>query len=115
MKSNTKIEKQLQKKTNLELVKTIITAKKHKAWNKIVGILSGSRKNRINKNLGEIKEDCIVAGKVLSQGEAGKHKIIALSFSEKANEKINKAGGKSNTILKEIKLNPEMKGLKVLK
>ena len=57
----------------------------------------------------------VIPGKVLSQGEITKKKIIALNFSKKAKEKIEKAGGKALSILEEIKLNPEMKGLKILK
>ncbi|MFH1326775.1 MAG: uL15 family ribosomal protein [archaeon] len=114
MKSKTKIEKQTKKKHNPELVETIRLAKKSKAWLKVASILSSSRKNKIQINLNEIKEDVVVPGKVLSQGEIGKTKVVAFSFSEKAKEKIVKAGGKTINILDEIKSNPEMKGLKIL-
>jgi len=114
-KSKTKIEKQTKRKANPELVKTIRLLKKQKAWFEIASILSGSRRNKTSINLDRIKEDVIVAGKVLSQGEIEKHKVVAFSFSEKAKEKIIKAGGKALTILEELKLNPEMKGLKILK
>jgi large subunit ribosomal protein L18e len=121
MKSNTKIEKQLKKKTNPELVETIIAAKKNKGWEKIAKILSGPRKKRNNLNLGKIDEETkegeqiIVVGKVLSNGELNKKiKIIAISFSEKAKEKILKAKGDISDILSEIKRNPEAKGLRIL-
>lgn len=122
MKSNTKIEKQLKRKTNPELVKTIIAAKKNKAWKEVAKILSGSREKRKNVNLGEINkeikegEKIIIAGKVLSNGELNKKvKIIALDFSDKAKEKILKVKGDISNILDEIKKNPEMKGLRILK
>jgi len=122
MKTKSKIEKQLQRKTNSILVETIIACKKNKAWLKIAEILSGPRKNRTNLNLEEldkkIKEEKIVVipGKILSQGELDKKiKIVALGFSEKAEEKLKKSGTETLTILEEIKKNPEAKGVKILR
>ena len=121
MKSNTKIEKQLKRKTNPELVETIIAGKKKKNWGKVTEIISGSRKKRKDMNLGEIDklakegEKIIIVGKVLSDGELNKKiKIVALNFSEKAKEKILKAKGEFSNIIEEIKKNPEMKGLRKL-
>ena len=54
MKSKTKIEKQMQKKTSSRLVETIIAAKKNKAWNRVAESLSGPRRKRMNLNLNEI-------------------------------------------------------------
>lgn len=114
MKSKTKIGKQLQKKINPELVETIKAAKKHKDWLKVAAVLAGPKRNYLQINISDIKEDVIVPGKVLSQGEASKNKIVALSFSSKAKEKILKVGGKAINILEEIKSNPEAKGLKII-
>lgn len=121
MKTKSKIEKQLQRKTNSILVETIITCKKKKAWLKVAEILSGPRKNRANINLEELNEKIkdekiiVVPGKVLSQGELDKKiKIAALGFSEKAKEKLKKLGLETFTILEEIKKNPEAKGIKIL-
>ena len=121
MKTKSKIEKQLQRKTNSVLVETIIACKKNKAWLKIAEILSGPRKNRTNLNLEElnkkIKDEKIVVvpGKILSQGELDKKiKIVALGFSEKAEEKLKKSGTETLIILEEIKKNPEAKGVKIL-
>lgn len=122
MKSKTKIAKQLEKKTNKELVETIIAAKKNKAWLEVASVLSGPRRKRVNINLDEIKrqskdgEKIIVPGKVLSQGELNKKiEIIALGFSERAKEKILKSGSKTLSIFEEIKKNPEANGIRVLK
>lgn len=122
MKTNSRFETQLQRKTSSVLVETILAAKKKKAWIKIAEILAGSRKNRANINLNEVnnkvKDEKIVVipGKILSQGELDKKiKVVALGFSEKAKEKIKKSGGESLTILEEIKKNPEAKGIKILK
>ena len=122
MKSKTQIEKQLERKTNPELVKTIINAKKKEKWLEVAMILSSPRINKININLGKIDEEgksgeiIVVPGKVLSQGEMNKKiKVVALGFSEKAREKILKAGGETSSIIEEIKKNPEAKGVKILK
>jgi len=121
MKSKTVIEKQIRRKNNPELAETIILAKKNPAWNSVASILSSSRENRINLNLDEISEitsegeNIVVSGKVLSQGNISKKvKVIALSFSERAREKLLKNGCKISSILDEIKSNPSGKGIKIL-
>ena len=122
MKRKSLIEKQLRRKTNSELVETIIAAKKAKAWIEIAGLISAPRKNHVSLNLGEIDkkskegEKVMVPGKVLSQGEINKKiKIVALSFSEKAREKLIKSGSEIISITKEIKSNPNAKGIRILK
>lgn len=122
MKTKAKIEKQLKKKTNPVLVETIILAKKNKGWQDVASVLSYPRRKRIEKNIGEISEQSkvgeivIIPGKVLSMGEIDKKiKVGALYFSEKAKEKLNKAGCETLSIHEEIKKNPEAKGIKVLK
>ncbi len=122
MKSKTLIGKQVVRKSNQEIVETILAAKKEKAWLEVAGILSGPRRNYLNINLQEISkqakegENLVVPGKVLSQGELDKKiKIIALGFSEVAKEKLKKSGSKISYMLDEIKSNPEAKGLRVLK
>ena len=122
MKSKTKIEQQMQKKTSVGLVKTILAAKKNKSWFKVAEILSGPRKNRVNLNLEEIDkqaeegETIVLAGKVLSQGSVNKKmKIVALNFSEKAKEKLLKKGCEVSNIVDEIKKNPLGKEINILK
>ena len=122
MKSKTKISKQLERKTNPELVETILLAKKNSAWIEVASLLSGSRRKRKNLNLSELnnlvdKEKIIVVpGKILSEGNFKKKiKIIALSFSEKAKEKLLNANCEVKTILEEIKSNPSAKDVKILK
>lgn len=122
MKSKTKISKQLVRKTNPELVETILLAKKNAAWNEIASILSGSRRKRKNVNLNELdklignEKVMVVPGKVLSEGDFSKKaKIVALSFSEKAKEKLLNAKSEVSSILEEIKSNPSAKDVKVLK
>ena len=121
MKSKTKIGKQLEKKTNKELVETILAAKKKERWIKIARILSRPRRKSINFNLEEInknskdRETIIVPGKVLSQGEINKKiKIVAQGFSEKTREKLEKAKIPILEIMEEIKKNPNMEKCRVL-
>jgi len=122
MKSKRKIIKQKEKKTNFLLVKTIKLAIKNKDWIEIAGILSQPRRKKVNMNLGEIdketkeKESVLVPGKILSQGEIKKKfKIVALNFSEKAIDKLKRAGCEVSNILEEIKKNPGMENIRVLK
>jgi len=122
MKSKTKIEQQMQKKTSIELVNTIIAAKKNENWKRVAEILSGPRKNRVDLNLEEIdkkigeEKTVVIPGKVLSQGEIGeKRKIVALYFSDKAKEKLLTSKCEISSIVDEIKKNPEGKGIKILR
>lgn len=122
MKTKTKISKQLERKTNPELVETILAAKKNAAWNEVASILSGSRRKRMNINLAELnklvdkEKIVVVAGKVLSEGDFDKKiKVVALNFSERAKEKLLNAKCEVSSILEEIKSNPSAKDVKVLK
>jgi large subunit ribosomal protein L18e len=122
MKSNTKIEKQLKRKTSSSLVQTLILAKKNVAWKDIAGILASPRKNHPDVNLNEINdfskdgEIVVVPGKVLSMGEIDKKiKVVAFKFSEKAKEKLLKSKNDLSSIIEEIKNNPEAKGVRVFK
>jgi large subunit ribosomal protein L18e len=121
-KSKTKIEQQLQRKRNQELVETIIKAKKSDKWILVAEALSFPRRKRVEMNLTEINkkskegETILIPGKVLSQGEIEKKiKIAALNFSEKAKEKIIKAGGSPLSILELIEKNPKAEGVKILR
>jgi large subunit ribosomal protein L18e len=122
MKSKTKISKQTEKKTNTELVETILAAKNNPSWLEVASILSGSRRNRKNFNLKNINEligkekIILIPGKVLSEGEIDKKvKIVALNFSNKSKEKLIKSGCEVSSILDEIKSNPSLKDVKILK
>jgi len=121
-KSQSRIDKQLERKTNTELVETILAAKKKEAWKPVAEILSFPRRKRMNLNLQEINEKTkdgehvVIAGKILSQGELNKKiKITAMSISEKAKEKLLKSKIEINDMLNEIKKNPSAKGIRVLR
>lgn len=122
MKSKTKIERQTLKKTNRELIETIRESKKQKTWLEVAEILSRPRRKIKNINLDKLEKESksgevlVVAGKVLSMGEVkSKFKVAALNFSEKAREKIKKAGGETLSILDAIKLSPEGRGIKIIR
>ena len=84
----TKIEKKLKRKTNEELVRTIIKAKKNEKWLEVSSALSIPKRKAISANLNEIEneavhgETIVVPGKVLGKGDLSKKiKISAFSFS----------------------------------
>ena len=120
MKSKSKIEKQIIRKTNPILVETIILAKKNPKWLEIAHVLTGSRKKRKDFTLIDIEkaEGQIIAvpGKVLSNGEISKKKrVVALNFSTAATEKLKKAGCDAVLLIDEIKKNKDAKGVVILK
>lgn len=121
MKSNTKINEQTKKKTNPELVGAILAAKKNESWKRVAEILSSPRKNKRQENLTKINAEAkegdviVIPGKVLSMGELNKKiKVVALSFSKGAEDKILKANSTISTIVDEIKKNPTAKAVKIL-
>lgn len=120
IKSKTKIETQLQKKTNPVLVQTVVLAKKNPSWIEVASILTKPGKERKDFNLSAIEsaegEVVVVPGKVLSQGTVSKKKkVVALSFSENAKKKLAEAGCEVSTITEEIKKNKDAKGVVILK
>ena len=122
MKSNTKISKQTQRKTNPELIRTIIQAKKNKNWKPVAEILSTPGRKRKGVNLNQISknsktgETIVIPGKVLSLGDIDKKiKVVGFGFSEKAKEKLLEAKCEMSTLNEEIKKNPKGDKIKILK
>ena len=114
MKNNQKQElihelKKISKENNVPLWKRIaLELEKPTRRQRIVNL------SKIEKNIKD-KEIAIVPGKVLSDGEITKKvTIVAHSFSKKAIEKIDKAGGKYYTIKIFIKENPKPKNARIL-
>ena len=118
-KSKTKIKKQIGKKTNSLLVETITLAYKNPKWIEVASLLSGPRRKRKDVNLSELEKysgTVVICGKVLSGGDAPKKlKVAALSFSEKAKEKLLGAGCEVKNLLDEIKTNKDAKEVKIIK
>ena len=120
MVSKTKIEKRLKKKTNTRLVRALIKLKKK---NPVVGkILVEPVKKSLWVNLKDIEKKAggvtkiLVPGKILSSGELTKKiKVVAWGASEKAIEKMKKSGVEFVYLSDEIKKNPELKELVVVR
>lgn len=122
MISKTKISKRNEKKRNPELVETVNLCKKNEAWINLCKDLLVSKRKRTNINLERINKESkdgdiiIIPGKVLSQGEITKKiKIVALKYSENAQEKLSKAKIDYSYITDELKKNQKMQGVKILK
>lgn len=114
-------------KTNPVLLSLIHTLKKaaHEhdvvIWKDIATRLEKPSRNWAEVNLNRIsrytnpKEIALIPGKVLSSGELTKKvSIAAWSFSEKSQEKIEKAGGKCLSIEEVVKTNPKGKDIRIL-
>ncbi len=122
VKTKTKIENQLIKKKNPELVATIILAKKNKKWLELASILSGPTRKQYSINLDEIEKQSkagdiiVVPGKVLSVGEVKKKiRVAAINFSETAREKLLKSNCEVRLLKDEIKDNKDAKAVKIIK
>jgi large subunit ribosomal protein L18e len=122
MISKTRLVRRARKKTHDEVVKTIREAMKNKQWNKIAKIVSGSKRKYSSLNIGEIEnqtsegDTVVVPGKVLGSGNISKRvRICALRFSDGAKEKLKRNKSEMVSLLDEIKKNPRMDGVKILR
>ena len=116
MISKTQISKRTLKKRNPEIVETINLAKKNDLLD-LAMRLSGPSSKYKNINIdemGKIEGDKIlIVGKVLGSGDINKKvKVAALGFSERAKEKLKKAGCEIKSIKQEIKDN-KLDGFKI--
>jgi len=91
-------------------------------WKKVAYELSRPRRQRVEVNLSKIddyaadEQTVLVPGKVLGAGALSKKATIAaFSFSDKARQLINAAGGKAVTIESLHKSNPDGRGIFILK
>jgi large subunit ribosomal protein L18e len=122
MKSKTKIDKQLRRKKNPEIVETIIMAKKNDKWLDVARLLSQPRSNLSQINLDKIEgeteegDTILIPGKVLGEGEVSKKiRVVALGFSNKAMEKLGRKKCEIVKIKDEIKKNGKFEGVKIIK
>ena len=116
-----RIEKKLKRKTNPELVASIIMTKKKQAWNKVSHLLSRPARKMISVNLDQLDknseegDNIVVPGKILGTGDITKKiKIIAFSFSKAAEKKLREKKCELASILDEVKKNPKSQGIKVV-
>jgi len=122
MISERKLKERTRKKTSPLVIETISAAAKNKSWYDVRRILASSTRKLSSVNLFEIDKETaegdtvVIPGKVLSKGEVSKKiRICALSFSEKAREKLKESKSEVVSILEEIKKNPKAEGIKVLR
>ena len=120
--NRTKIKRNILRKTNPELIKTISLVLKSPAWTQLAKPLSGSNRNLPNINLEDVEEKASVGdiiifpGKILSLGEITKKiRICALGISKLAKEKLKKTKSEYSSLLQEIKNNPKAQGIKIIK
>jgi large subunit ribosomal protein L18e len=119
-----KIRKMQDRKTNPNLIKLIdgllesSVKNEAKIWRVVAEMLSKPRRRQAEVNVSKIQrysrdgEVALIPGKVLGTGNLDKPvTVAALSFSERAREKIESAGGRCIGILQLIEENP--KGNKV--
>ncbi len=122
MIGKTKIKDRTRRKTNVDSVRTIREALKKDAWEDVAKIVSSSTRKYVSLNLFEIDarssegDTIIIPGKVLSKGELTKKlRVCAMSFSEKAVEKIKSNKSEVIYLVDEIIKNPKAEGVKILR
>ena len=120
MSKKIQIEKRMRTKTNSILANAIVKLKKTNLA--VAQMLATPKKKWLAVNLEEINkiakdgDKILVAGKLLGNGAFTKKvKIVAWNASEAAREKIKKAKSEFATIAEEIKKNPQLKDLKLVK
>jgi large subunit ribosomal protein L18e len=114
--SKTKISQRMRKKTNTALAEAIFLAKKSGNL-ELAKALSVPTRKQAAVNVGKLndvkKDSIIIPGKVLSSGnlKSGKKiKIYAINFSEKAEEKLKKAGCTCELIFNSLKKGEKING-----
>lgn len=118
MISKTEISKRIRKKRNPEIVETINLAKKNDLLD-LAKKLSSPRGNYKNINLDELEkvegDKILVVGKILGDGEINKKiGIAALGFSEKARDKLEKAGCDIKSIKTALEKNAKLEGVTII-
>ncbi len=88
-------------------------------WKAVAKKLSAPTNSRVAVNVSKLErlgwERVVVPGKVLGAGRLTKKvEVVAYSFSQSAEQKIKKAGGRAIPIEEEFSKNPEARGLKVV-
>jgi len=114
-------------KTNPKLIEIINTLKEKSyqeevaIWKDIAKRLQRSTRRKAEVNISKINrysspdETVLVPGKILGSGELDHNvKVVALGFSEKAEEKIAAAGGECLNISEILEENPKGKGIRII-
>ena len=119
--SITHIKNKASRKTNPEMTKLILEARKNNAWIKLAHVLSGATRKQASVNIEQIEKQTkagdtiLIPGKVLGSGELSKKvRICAIGISASAREKLKASKSEFVTIANEIKANPKAEGIKVI-
>ena len=119
--NKTLVKEHRRRKTNPQIVETILSASKQAKWLPIAKKIGGAARKYSSVNLKEIDKNTstgdtvIIIGKVLSSGELNKKvRICALGISVSAKEKLKKTKSEYVSILDEIKANPKAEGIKIV-
>lgn len=120
--SQTKLKVRIQRKTSPELIELLRVARKNKAWQGLVKIISGPTRGYSSVNLERIDKNTtagdtvVVPGKILSSGNLTKKvRICALSISKSALHKLKETKSEYCSIKDEIKLNSKAAGIKIIR
>lgn len=119
--SNTRLKVRVNRKSNPSVAKTVQEASNHEGWKHIGKALSGGTRSYASVNLTKINnsttegDTVVIPGKVLGSGDITKKvRIVSLSISDSAKEKLKKTKSEYATILEEIKINNKAQGLKII-
>ncbi len=119
MISKTKINKRIKRKRNPSIVETLLLAKKNNHLELAKQLAAPTKKQKVfNLDfIDKLKEKKIlIAGKILGEGQINKKiSLTAINFSEKAIEKLKEKKCEIRTIFEELKINPKLKDIKIIK
>ena len=119
--SKTDLKARLKRKTNPVLAEAIRLAMSLPGWKKLAIILSRGTRSYASANLSQIDaltktgDTVIIPCNVLASGDLSKKvRIVALSISHSAREKLKATKSEFAHISDEIKINKKAEGVKIL-
>ncbi|MEK6825810.1 MAG: hypothetical protein AABY00_03415 [Nanoarchaeota archaeon] len=119
--SKTKVKRHLAIKTHPHLQLAIRAGLKNKAWLALTKKIAGSTRLQPALNLDDIDEKTsagdtiVVPGKILANGDLTKKlKLVSLSISAHAKEKLKKTKSEWTPLYQEIQSNSKAEGVKIL-
>jgi large subunit ribosomal protein L18e len=115
------LKHRVKRKSNTHLASIIREGMHSPSWKHLAIILSRGTRSYVSANLNQIDsltkegDTVIIPGKVLSSGDLSKKiRIVSLSISHSAKEKLKKTKSEYATIAEEMKINKKAEGVKIL-